>query len=284
MTARARQSRSEPREMILIEHLPFETDAGIGERARIGLIVLASDFTIEHEWRAIFAALPGVALYESRLFNDPIITPEIAAGDGAPDRPRSQSHSPRHPLDRSPSAAPRPRWRSARRGCSTRSAPAAGSPGDDAGHRRLCGVPALGAKRIAVLTPYRAEVNPIVADYIDGARLRGAGVRLVQRGAMTVSSRPSPRHRSRPASGDPDGRRRRCGVRLLHLGATGRGGGRDRGGGRPAGHLVESCDGLACTAACRHSGWPAAIRKAVHTSNRLMQSTRLGPIPAFVNL
>ena len=41
--------------------------------ARIGLIVLASDFTIEHEWRAIFAALPGVALYESRLFNDPIV-------------------------------------------------------------------------------------------------------------------------------------------------------------------------------------------------------------------
>ena len=55
--------------MILIEHLPFETDGGIGGRADgIGLIVLATDFTIEHEWRRIFAALPEVALYESRIF------------------------------------------------------------------------------------------------------------------------------------------------------------------------------------------------------------------------
>ena len=61
---------------ILIEHLPFETDLGIASRARLGLLVLATDFTIEHEWRAILGQLPGVALYESRILNDNQITPE----------------------------------------------------------------------------------------------------------------------------------------------------------------------------------------------------------------
>ena len=48
--------------MTLLEHLPFETDRGIASRARIGLIVLATDYTIEHEWRRIMTGLPGVAL------------------------------------------------------------------------------------------------------------------------------------------------------------------------------------------------------------------------------
>jgi len=43
----------------MIEHLPFTTEAGIGARARIGLVVLASDYTVEHEFRHIFT-MPGV--------------------------------------------------------------------------------------------------------------------------------------------------------------------------------------------------------------------------------
>ena len=51
--------------MILLEHLPFAVDRGIASRARIGLIVLATDYTIEHEWRRIMGGLSGVA---SRVF------------------------------------------------------------------------------------------------------------------------------------------------------------------------------------------------------------------------
>ena len=65
-----------PNDMLLIEHLPFDTDGGIAERAAIGVIVLASDYTIEHEWRLIMAELPGVAFYQSRILNDPDITPQ----------------------------------------------------------------------------------------------------------------------------------------------------------------------------------------------------------------
>jgi maleate isomerase len=54
-------------------HMPFELDGGIAHRARIGLIVLATDHTIEHEFRQIYR-LDGVALYESRIYNSPTIS------------------------------------------------------------------------------------------------------------------------------------------------------------------------------------------------------------------
>ena len=184
MTARARQPRSEPREMILIEHLPFETDAGIGERARIGLIVLASDFTIEHEWRAIFAALPGVALFQSRLFNDPIITPELLRAMEPLIAPGGRvSFCPATPSTPSPSAAPPPRWRSARRGCSRKIR---------AGGQEAPATTPITAAFAAFTRPWgeahcRAHAlsgrgQPDRRRLHHGARLRGAGVRLVQRG------------------------------------------------------------------------------------------------------
>ena len=57
------------------KHMAFEMDQGVYARAAIGLIVLASDQTVEYEFRRIFD-LPGVALYGSRIYNDATITPE----------------------------------------------------------------------------------------------------------------------------------------------------------------------------------------------------------------
>jgi maleate isomerase len=57
------------------QHIPFELDAGIAERAAIGVIVLGSDQTVEYEFRRLLD-LPGVAFYESRIHNAPTITPE----------------------------------------------------------------------------------------------------------------------------------------------------------------------------------------------------------------
>lgn len=63
--------------------LPHSLDAGVASRAAIGLVVLATDQTIEAEWREMLA-LPGVAVYAARQYNDPVITPEtlreLAAG------------------------------------------------------------------------------------------------------------------------------------------------------------------------------------------------------------
>ena len=60
------------------QKLPFTLDRGIAHRAAIGLVVLATDQTIEHEWRQMLR-LDGVAFYESRIYNSPTITPETLA-------------------------------------------------------------------------------------------------------------------------------------------------------------------------------------------------------------
>ncbi|NIS71267.1 MAG: Asp/Glu racemase [Proteobacteria bacterium] len=67
--------KSEDSLVIDKRNIPYTMDGGLGERARIGLIVLATDQTIEYEFRTVLN-LPGVALYESRLYNAPTITPE----------------------------------------------------------------------------------------------------------------------------------------------------------------------------------------------------------------
>jgi maleate isomerase len=51
---------------------PFETDAGIGADANVGLIVLATDQTIEHEFAGVVRR-PGLGIYHTRIFNDPQI-------------------------------------------------------------------------------------------------------------------------------------------------------------------------------------------------------------------
>ena len=59
----------------IIERLPFETSQMIGSRARVGLVVLATDYTIEHEMR-VLVNLPGVDIYHARIFNSPNISPD----------------------------------------------------------------------------------------------------------------------------------------------------------------------------------------------------------------
>ena len=56
-----------------IQKISFEMDTGIGSKARIGMIVLASDHIIENEFREIIR-IPGVALYQSRIPNSPLIS------------------------------------------------------------------------------------------------------------------------------------------------------------------------------------------------------------------
>ena len=58
-----------------IERLPFTTDRGAGDRARLGLLVLESDQTMEWEFRDL-THLPGVSVYHARLANAMTVTPE----------------------------------------------------------------------------------------------------------------------------------------------------------------------------------------------------------------
>ena len=58
-----------------LENLPFDTDAGIGSQASLGLLVLETDQTIEDEFRFLLPEA-GVSLYGARLHNDAQISPE----------------------------------------------------------------------------------------------------------------------------------------------------------------------------------------------------------------
>jgi len=161
----------------MIEHLPFSTDAGIGARARIGLIVLASDYTVEHEFRKIFGAPglgspgfgPGVDYYEARIRNSPQITPETLAAMGPLIAETCELILPGAELD------------VVGFGCTSASMVL----GEEAVARNVHAVrpnakvtnpitaafaafDAFGARRIAVLTPYRRDVNEIVRAYITG--------------------------------------------------------------------------------------------------------------------
>lgn len=64
--------KSEP--VINLTGMEYQTDAGIGRRANIGLLVLQTDLTIEDEFRHVLPE--GVALYGARLESPAEITPE----------------------------------------------------------------------------------------------------------------------------------------------------------------------------------------------------------------
>ena len=53
--------------------MSFTTDSGTGFRARIGLLILESDQTIEEEFRSLIQ-ITGVSVFHTRLANDAIIT------------------------------------------------------------------------------------------------------------------------------------------------------------------------------------------------------------------
>jgi maleate isomerase len=154
----------------LVEHIPFKTDAGIASRARLGLIVLATDYTIEAEWRSVMACLPGVALYQSRILNSATITPETLAAmkDGI-----TSATAVILPGDKLDVVA---------FGCTS----AAMVLGEEVVFAKIrearpdvkattpitaafAAFQAFGAKRIGVLTPYRYDVNEVVRSYIERA-------------------------------------------------------------------------------------------------------------------
>lgn len=164
MSAPADEVLEKPR---LIENLPYRLDGGIAARASIGLIVLATDYTIEHEWRRLFAGIGGVALYQSRIHNEDRITPQSLRAMEPRLVESARLITPDTPLD------------VLAYGCTSASM-VIGEQKVFANLRRakpeaafttpvtaaFAAFAAFDARRIGVLTPYPAAVNRIVADYI----------------------------------------------------------------------------------------------------------------------
>lgn len=145
--------------------LPFRTDAGLAARARIGLVVLATDETIEHEFRLMLGA-EGIGLYQSRVYNARRITLETLRALEREIATGAALILPGQPLD------------AIAFGCTSASIVL----GEETVFAQLradrpdvpCTTPPtaaraalmrLGTRRIAVLTPYRDEVNAVVARF-----------------------------------------------------------------------------------------------------------------------
>ena len=145
--------------------LPSELDGGVAPRAAIGLLVLATDQTMEHEFR-LLVRQPGVAFYEFRVFNDNDITPETLRAIGPRIAPSVDLILPSIKLD------------VVAFGCTS----ATMTLGEDAVFAEIhkvrpnvaCTTPvtaalaafrALGAKKVGLLTPYAPEINASLVRY-----------------------------------------------------------------------------------------------------------------------
>ena len=158
--------------MINRQHLPRRLDGGIAARAAIGVIVLATDQTLEHEFRRLLD-VPGVAFYESRILNDNAITPTTLAAMEARLTDATDLILPGLPLDVVAFGCTSAsmvigeeqvfaRIRAARPGvaCTTPITAA------------FAAFEALGARRIALLTPYRDDINRFIRHYIEARGFR----------------------------------------------------------------------------------------------------------------
>ncbi|MBD1552679.1 aspartate/glutamate racemase family protein [Pseudomonas typographi] len=154
------------------DHFGFSMDAGLAARARIGLVVLATDHTLEYEWRHLLTQ-PGVAFYESRLYNAAEIAPATLAAMEQDIRPAVELILPGIDLQVVAFGCTSgtlvigegnvfARIREARPGvaCTT---PLTGA---------MAALKALGARRIALLTPYVASINQLFAEHIEGAGIQ----------------------------------------------------------------------------------------------------------------
>ena len=153
---------------VILENLPFQTETVIGARARLGLVSLATDYTIEHEYRTVLQHLPGVALYTARIANEVTVTPETLADMARRLTPTTET------------LLPGDRLNVVAYGCTSAScvigadrvASAIRKAKPDAEvtdpiTAAMAAFRALGAKRIGVLTPYTSDVNAQVQATIE---------------------------------------------------------------------------------------------------------------------
>lgn len=155
----------------MLRNLPFSEDNVIGARARIGLITLASDWTIEQEMREAIAPLtPDVALYQARIPNSSIITTQSLADMGPRLTETASLVLPGGHLD------------AIAFGCTSAStvlgedmvAAAIRAAKPDAQVTNpitaaKAAFDALGMRRIAVLTPYTTAVNARILEHLEAA-------------------------------------------------------------------------------------------------------------------
>ena len=164
--------------------LSFATDDGYGARARLGLIVLETDQTIEAEARALTDGLDGVAIYHSRIPMEPVVTPETLTAMAAR-LPAAAALLPNafafDAIGYGCTSAATLIGSEGVRECIESAHP--GVPSTEPITAAIAALHALAAERIAIITPYTADVTASVAE-----RFATAGLRVTALGSFLESS------------------------------------------------------------------------------------------------
>ena len=242
-----------------------EIDGGLAERLAIGLVILATDQTLEHEFRELIR-IPGVAFYEARVFNENDITPETLRAIGPRIAPTLDLILPGVKLD------------VVGFGCTS----ATMTLGEEAVFAEIikarpdveCTTPvtaafaafrALGARRIGLLTPYSRRINENLARYFESH-----GVEVA---AMATFERQDDREAARISLDSIEAGAKRLartpGVECVFVSCTslrvaGCGRARRGGDGRSR-HIEQPRNGVALPAAWRRRERAAGFRTAVPT-------------------
>lgn len=154
--------------MVEIGTVPSGFDEGLGTTARIGVISLATDHTVEMEFRQMLAGLDGVEFFTTRVYNDADVTPETLRAMEPRLTETAKTLLPGTEFDVVGYACTSASLLIGHEGvaraihtskpeckvATTMSAVAA------ALHRR-------GAKRVAVVTPYVGDINPAMIRYLE---------------------------------------------------------------------------------------------------------------------
>jgi maleate isomerase len=148
-------------------NIPFTLDKGIAHRAALGLIVLATDHTIEHEWRAMLTGIDGVAFYESRLWNSASITPETLALMERDIAYATKLIRPGERIDVVGFACTSGAMVIGDDNVAARvHEERPGTPCTNPIAAAVAGLKALRARRVALLTPYVDRINRMMRDYL----------------------------------------------------------------------------------------------------------------------
>jgi maleate isomerase len=169
--------------------LSFQTDDGIGTRANLGVIVLETDETLEHEFSRIMART-GIALYHSRISMVPEIRPDTLARMEQ-DLPASARLLP-----------PSLKFDAVGFGCTSASSvigsesvaksvqtACPGAQVTDPLAAAIAACRALGVKRLGFVTPYVAEVSARMREKLEIAGFEIAGFGSFEEGNDRVVAR-----------------------------------------------------------------------------------------------
>ena len=185
--------------------MPFKSDAGDACAARLGIIILSVDETIEFEFSRYFSTRQGVVMYHSRQFKGPSIDVHSLNSTKA-NISASAQLLPSFPFDAigfactSDAAVLGP---SAIAGLVAAGASVSHSTVTNPMTAAIRAFHALGAQRIAVLTPYTEDITRLLVSVFDQSNITVTSIATFNQATLPYASRLAKPSQAQPSPAKP---------------------------------------------------------------------------------